>query len=80
MFGIAKSAVVACLPQQALDEIIDSVREKRAAVFHGGCVGCLLCVTGENKLLSGIEYCKGCQYIAPNWGLPDKSLRHSEGI
>lgn len=43
-------------------------------IFHGGCIGCLVSVTGENKKLSGIEYCTGCKYFGFNQALPDKSL------
>lgn len=78
MFGRKKEGVE-CLgiPQEALDDIFEGVVKQLPVVFHGGCVGCLLSMTGENRTLSGIEYCKGCMYFSADWNLPNKSLRCS---
>lgn len=42
---------------------IDEITEK--VIFHGGCDGC------TQQELNGIRFCKGCQFFAPDWNLPD---------
>lgn len=80
MFGRPKEGVEWLgIDQKQLDNIFEGVIKQLPVVHHGGCVGCLLSMTGENRTLSGIAYCKGCQYFRPNWDLPDKSLKSSIG-
>ena len=45
--------------------------------FHGGCMGCTIQQT------KGLNTCKGCMYLKPDWSLPDlnnRQLTHAEEV
>ena len=37
--------------------------------FHGGCAGCT----------NDLDVCASCQYMEPDWTLPDLNTAHKEG-
>lgn len=60
------------IPAKKALEIATAIFEERPAIFHGGCNGCIW--RHQNTTHVGIAFCRGCQYFAPNWDLPDKSI------
>lgn len=58
-------------PQKALQIAVAQI-EGKPAIFHGGCNSCIW--RHQNTTHLGIEFCRGCQYFAPNFNLPDKSI------